>query len=296
MKNKWLAAILNILPGLGYLYLGVRTNFAAILLLLLPTVIFAGSLDPTLSSGPDTGLSWGTILILAIPMIAFMVDAYSEANRVNAAQSNQPSDMLTASLAPVTGPFIIPESALPPITHGGHTYGAPEATGDPSATISVAPNRANILARSVPTTGAVLLLAFQFGARTASLLTSLEIVGINVFVLLLVWVFIIRMAFFSKYELSGPILRNTVSKKTVDLTRLVSVKARNQSLVFQDDQSHRVTIALTGTFPKSQVALLLKMIRPYMLTPAARNDNIIQLVDTFIATNAINIATLGPAS
>jgi hypothetical protein len=296
MKNKWVAALLNILPGLGYLYLGVRTNFAAILLLLLPAAIFAGTLDPTLSSGPNTGFSWGTILILAVPMIAFMVDGYSEANRVNAAQSNHSSDALTASLAPVTGPFIIPESALPPITHGGHSYIASDAVGDPGATISVAPNKAFIFSRLVPVTLGVLFLAYEFTEGNAHLLTSLGAIGVNVLTMLLLWAFVLRVVFFSRYELNGPILRNTVSKKTVDLTRLASVTAKGQSLVFRDDQGHRVTIVLTGTFPKSQIALLLKKIRPYMLAPAARNDNVIQMVDTFIATNAVNLTPLGQAN
>ena len=85
MKNKWLAAALNILPGVGYLYLGVRTPFAVILLLLLPAIVIAGVFDPALSSSSssDSSLSWGTLLILAIPAIAFIVDAFNEARAIN---------------------------------------------------------------------------------------------------------------------------------------------------------------------------------------------------------------------
>lgn len=85
MKNKWLAAALNILPGAGYLYLGVRTPFAVLLLLMLPVVIIAGVADPAISNSSDSSstLSWGIIAILLTPMIAFMVDAFNEAGRVN---------------------------------------------------------------------------------------------------------------------------------------------------------------------------------------------------------------------
>lgn len=90
MKNKWLAAFLNILPGAGYLYLGVRIPFAVILLLMLPVVIFAGIADPALSSpssDSSSGFSWGVILILLTPAIAFVVDAFNEAGRVNGLRS-----------------------------------------------------------------------------------------------------------------------------------------------------------------------------------------------------------------
>ena len=46
MKNKWLAAGLNIFPGLGYLYAGIRTPFALLLLLAIPLYIVSIFMTP----------------------------------------------------------------------------------------------------------------------------------------------------------------------------------------------------------------------------------------------------------
>lgn len=85
MKNKWLAAILNILPGAGYLYTGTRTPFAVILLSLLPATVVVGLTDPYMQTTEttDTTMSWGVIVILLIPTIALMVDGYMAAIESN---------------------------------------------------------------------------------------------------------------------------------------------------------------------------------------------------------------------
>jgi len=85
LKNKWLAGILNILPGVGYLYVGVRTPFAVILLLILPAIIIGGTLDPALNSSADTNssMSWGVALFFGVPIVAFVVDAYLAAKEHN---------------------------------------------------------------------------------------------------------------------------------------------------------------------------------------------------------------------
>ena len=101
MKNKWLAGMLNIIPGLGYLYLGTRIPFAFILLLMWPALVIAGSFDPALAASPsgNTGLSWGILLVLAIPALAFMVDAYNEA--IQASRTAIPAEPIKESRQPV---------------------------------------------------------------------------------------------------------------------------------------------------------------------------------------------------
>lgn len=81
MKNKWLAAFLNLIPGLGYLYVGTRTIFA--LLLLLPWPLFVmGTLIDSGWSGTDApwrAMDW---IMVAAAEAPFVVDAYMEAQRV----------------------------------------------------------------------------------------------------------------------------------------------------------------------------------------------------------------------
>ncbi len=74
-KNPWIAAILNIIPGLGYLYLGKRRIFA-ILLLLTTLLGMLFSYLGFLKEVPITPL-YGISLI--IYFIAYVYDAYEEA-------------------------------------------------------------------------------------------------------------------------------------------------------------------------------------------------------------------------
>lgn len=91
MKNKWGAAALNIIPGLGYLYVGTRTVFAVLLLSAWPLLVIA------IASVPAEELEmmetaevvpfriWDLLPFLAISA-AFIVDAYQEAVRKNTSQ------------------------------------------------------------------------------------------------------------------------------------------------------------------------------------------------------------------
>ena len=76
-KNPWIAAILNfLLFGLGYLYVGVRTNFA--LLLVISYVI--ALLDSFIFSVP---ISYSSFFWLSYVLISlgFAIDAYNEAKK-----------------------------------------------------------------------------------------------------------------------------------------------------------------------------------------------------------------------
>jgi len=73
-KNPWIAAILNLIPGLGYLYLGKRKIFYLFLL-----IIVIGSVYQFIypwPKTPDTPLSW---IIMILIIFAFMYDAFREA-------------------------------------------------------------------------------------------------------------------------------------------------------------------------------------------------------------------------
>lgn len=88
MKNKWLAAFLNVIPGLGYLYLETRTPFAVLLISFLPVTIvlsaIGAAIDPTWanSGADDVYRGWDAIMLLPV-LIPFMVDAFFETGRVN---------------------------------------------------------------------------------------------------------------------------------------------------------------------------------------------------------------------
>jgi len=78
-KNPWIAAILNIIPGLGYLYLGKRKVFSYLLL----SFFLIGILDSFLNPGgeiPNTPLFWFAMIIV---FLAFMYDAFNEAKKSN---------------------------------------------------------------------------------------------------------------------------------------------------------------------------------------------------------------------
>lgn len=88
MKNKWLAAALNIVPGIGYLYGGTRVPFGVLLLMIWPISIIGATIDPTwVESGAE--LPWMTMdwITLAAAEIPFIVDAYLEVERNNAAHA-----------------------------------------------------------------------------------------------------------------------------------------------------------------------------------------------------------------
>lgn len=86
MKNKWIAAVLNVMPGIGYLYAGVRTSFALLLLAIWPlTVIASVTTSPEVAASEAPMRIWDWLPIVPIEL-AFIVDGYREAERVNANQ------------------------------------------------------------------------------------------------------------------------------------------------------------------------------------------------------------------
>src|SRR6266571_6685632 len=85
MKNKWLAAALNLIPGIGYIYLGeTRIVFGVMLLLFWVAYIAAFMLDP-MPGGSVPFTPWDALVILMFEA-AFVTDAFIEAKRFNATQ------------------------------------------------------------------------------------------------------------------------------------------------------------------------------------------------------------------
>ncbi len=89
-KEPGIAGALNIIPGVGYLYVGTRKTFAALLLISTALTIFS-LFDPLameyVNESAEAEMNIWTIAgLLALPlfMAAFIVDAYQEAKRVNA--------------------------------------------------------------------------------------------------------------------------------------------------------------------------------------------------------------------
>ena len=82
MKNKWLAAVLNlILPGVGYIYIGEsRVVFGVMLLISEIASFFIGFLSPSADSAT---FSWFNLIPVVAFSVAFVVDAFLEAGRVN---------------------------------------------------------------------------------------------------------------------------------------------------------------------------------------------------------------------
>lgn len=81
MKDPYFAGVLNIVPGLGYLYLGTRKVFAALLLAGTVIGVMDMFLDPNIAMYDDipaTTLSYLTQLCMSA---AFIYDAYSIAKK-----------------------------------------------------------------------------------------------------------------------------------------------------------------------------------------------------------------------
>lgn len=81
VKNPIIAAILNaIIPGVGYLYAGVRKRFAWLLLIAIILTVFV-SFDPQSSTYTETNDAPMTLLEYAsglLFLVAFGYDAYVE--------------------------------------------------------------------------------------------------------------------------------------------------------------------------------------------------------------------------
>ncbi|HXH27120.1 MAG TPA: hypothetical protein VNG90_04435 [Candidatus Acidoferrum sp.] len=81
MKNKWLAAVLNlILPGVGYIYIGEsRVVFGVMLLISEIASFFIGFF----SSSDAATFSWLDLVPAVAFSATFVVDAFLEAGRTN---------------------------------------------------------------------------------------------------------------------------------------------------------------------------------------------------------------------
>ena len=117
MKNKYLAAFLNAIPGLGYLYLGVRIPFAC-LLLLSCLVIFTGVLlDPAYANAPTPETTGWDVVFTLLIVAAFVVDAFLEAKKINQAQ------LASAALGTKTAQGVHPKPAPTLPVSGARTVG-----------------------------------------------------------------------------------------------------------------------------------------------------------------------------
>ncbi len=90
MKNPWLAAGLNIISGLGYIYLDPKRVFGW--LILISTILLSlGLLDHSSSSqiyASSQPTIWDTASMFGglILWVAFVIDGYAEAVRANRRQ------------------------------------------------------------------------------------------------------------------------------------------------------------------------------------------------------------------
>lgn len=81
-KNPKLAALFNIIPGAGYLYIGRRKVLSVTMIVTSIVIIISDSFNPLLQSYYETPLNkWDAINLIALIALAtaFMYDAYSEA-------------------------------------------------------------------------------------------------------------------------------------------------------------------------------------------------------------------------
>ena len=87
MKKAWLAALLNAIPGVGYIYLNVRRPLGWLLLGAVIALVIS-TFDPSLGTGDSPSGIWAlwTALFFLLPYAAFIIDAYLEAKRMNAAK------------------------------------------------------------------------------------------------------------------------------------------------------------------------------------------------------------------
>lgn len=88
MKKPWLAVLLNIIPGLGYLYLNTRKVFAWLLvssqMALILSIIATWNYDTS-----DTPFTAWDFLYCTLIFAAFLFDAYFEAKRINASTTEE---------------------------------------------------------------------------------------------------------------------------------------------------------------------------------------------------------------
>ena len=84
MKKPWLAALLNLIPGLGYIYLDARRTLGWLLLAATVATVITG-FDPSQVSAPSPSGIWAFwyVLVLLLPWAAFIIDGYTAAAKIN---------------------------------------------------------------------------------------------------------------------------------------------------------------------------------------------------------------------
>jgi len=87
-KNPWLAGILNIIPGLGYLYIEKRKVFSYLLLLMVLISFIIGILYPNLEIIITPLFIGGSILTL----FAFMYDSFNQSNEIFNKKTKKPKN------------------------------------------------------------------------------------------------------------------------------------------------------------------------------------------------------------
>jgi hypothetical protein len=76
-KIPLVAGALNIIPGLGYLYAGVRRPFTGMLLLGAAITVVGTVVSSDFANSTSDGTVWDNA-VTAVFLLAFMVDAYLE--------------------------------------------------------------------------------------------------------------------------------------------------------------------------------------------------------------------------
>ncbi|HSH31116.1 MAG TPA: hypothetical protein VK963_00425 [Candidatus Saccharimonadales bacterium] len=85
MKDPFFAGFLNLLPGLGYLYLGVRKVFAS--LILAGTLLFwvDAFTDPNADALAEIPMTVWSVFGIILTTVAFVADGYLEGKRLQKA-------------------------------------------------------------------------------------------------------------------------------------------------------------------------------------------------------------------
>lgn len=105
MKNPVVAALLNIIPGLGYIYVGRRKAFGIIIIIFLIIAVTAQEAydrhllvnlgEEAISVPIDSEIGkLGTLAVSMLPILigAFMYDAYQDARRLNSEKAKAVED------------------------------------------------------------------------------------------------------------------------------------------------------------------------------------------------------------
>jgi hypothetical protein len=271
LKNKWLAAILNILPGAGYLYLGVRTPFAVVLLLMLPVALIAGTADPALNgSNANTPISWGIFAILATPLIAFVVDAFNETKRANELLSAKPKvpTVKKQETSATLKPQPIPQHVV----------------GKTPINISVSMSKSfrvgQFLVLSCISFSAVWPLTDSSAGHL--LAPSVAIIIVALLIGFLYWLFII-VASKARYELHGSMLMHFPVRKTLNLEQLTQARMKSRSSLLLKDADGNSALFSSRYYSASALAPLFLAIRPYVLARAVeKDDTTVAKLDAFV--------------